>query len=389
MRTRSLLMNWSFPMHISHTIRLTGLAFLVAIACAASPALAKSSKKSNSGQTVEIALAPAFGGGTSASGKVTFIDRSNRDEFTVRVEGLPMGSYDLFVGGSRIADFTVVPKGLNTEGIIEFDSKGKYGKRRLNFDPRGKVIEVRNTLMVVVAGTLPAAPPGQVAFSNYADNVVGQVPDSTVGRRPTGALKIRSTKQYAWMRFELQRFDRVSHTLTANGITIATFTPFSGGFARVQFTSDPSGNDLPLDFDPAGVVYRVLRGDDLIMEFVSDSGTIGGGMEPVRLSTAPLAPTGAQAPAQGAATLTARGSKLDLKIEIGNLIPGPYALRIAGSSEGVIHVSLSSDITRGLLELSNYRSGVGILPLGVDPRGRTVEVLQGDTVVLKTVYPNS
>lgn len=379
-------------MHISHTIRLSALAFLLVIACAASPALAKNSKKnkgSSADQTVEIALAPAFGGGTGASGKATFVDRSKRDEFTVRVEGLPMGSYDLFVGGSRIADFPVVPKALTTEGIIEFDSKGKNGKRRLNFDPRGKTIEVRNTLMVLVAGTLPAAPPEQVAFSNYADNVVGQVPGSTVGRRPTGALKIRSTSQYAWMRFELQRFDRVSHTLTANGITIATFTPFSGGFARVQFTSDPSGNDLPLDFDPAGVIYRVLRGDDLIMEFVSDSGSIGGGMEPVRLSTAPLAPTGAQAPAQGAATLTARGSKLDLKIEVRNLIPGPYTLRIAGSSEGVIHVSFSSDLTKGLLELSNYRSGVGILPLGVDPRGRTVEVFQGDAVVLKTVYPST
>jgi hypothetical protein len=368
--------------HMHRFLSLFLAVFLVTLGATAAPALAK--KKSPA--IVSTALAPSFGGGTGGSGTATHEDRGKRETFTIEVEGIPMGFYDVFVGGARVADLTVSPTGTGSEGTVEFDTKRTAGKRRLNFDPRGKAIEIRNALVVVLAGTLPAGPVGQPSFSDYADTIASSSPGT--GRRPRGSLKIRSTSEFAWMRFELQHLARVSHTITANGVPIATVYPMAGGIGRVQLSSDPSGNDVLLDFDPAGVTYRVMKADELVMEFISDPGTIGGGMEPVRLTTKPLAPTGVQPPAQGAATLTARGPKLDLKIEVGSLIPGPYSLRIAGSTEGSIHISLSSDPTRALLELSNYRSGPGVFPLGIDPRGRDIEIVGNGFVVLRTVFPN-
>jgi hypothetical protein len=356
-------------------------AFLFTLGTTAAPAMAKKSPT-----TVSTALAPTFGGGSGASGTAVHTDNGKRRTFTIEVTGLPMGFYDVFVGGGRITDLTVFPDGAENAGIIGFDTKRRAGTLRLNFDPRGKAIEIRDALTVVLAGVLPARPDGEVAFSDYADTIASTSPGT--GRRPRGSLKIRSSSQFAWMRFELQHLDRAAHTITANGVPIASVFPMAGGIGRVQLTSDPSGNDFLLDFDPAGVTYRVMKGTELVMEFISDPGTIGGGMEPVRLITDALDPTGVQPPAQGAATLTARGPKLDLKIEVGSLIPGPYSLRIAGSTEGSIHISVSSDPTRALLELSNYRSGPGVFPLGIDPRGREIEIVGNGVVVLRTVFPN-
>lgn len=372
-------------MLLCSSLRLIGLTLVAAagLLWSGAPALGGSS-----GATVSIALAPAFGGGNGASGVATHIDKGKREQFEVEVTGLSMGIYDLYVGGGKVGEIDVLPDIGQTEGEIRFDTKRKKGALRLNFDPRGKTIEVRNTFNVLLSGVLPAGSGGgsDPQYSNYGDTIQSAAPGT--GRRPTGTLKIRSSKNEAWMRFEFNRLVLEPHTITANGVTIAGFSPFPGGMRSVQFSTSPSNDDFTLDFDPAGVIYEVHDADgDFVMEFIADPGTIGGGMEPVRLSTAPLAPTGIQIGAKGAATLESRGSRLDFTIEVQNVTPGSYDVRIDGVSQGTLQITGTG--MSGEVALSNYRSGIGILPLTRDPRGRLVEIVGASSVVLKVVYPST
>lgn len=378
-------------MHLCSSFRLIGLAVVAAAGLLWPGAAAHGG---SSGTTVSIALAPAFGGGNGASGVATHIDKGKRELFEVEVAGLSMGIYDLYVGGGKVGEIDVLPDIGETEGEIRFDTKRKKGALRLNFDPRGKTIEVRNSFNVLLSGVLPAGSGGgngggsNPQYSNYGDTIQSAAPGT--GRRPTGTLKIRSSRKEAWMRFEFNRLALEPHTITANGVTIAGFSPFPGGMRSVQFSTSPSNNDFTLDFDPAGVTYQVLDADgDFVMEFIADPGTIGGGMEPVRLSTAPLIPTGIQLGAMGAATLESRGTRLDFTVEVQNVMPGSYDVRIDGVSQGTLTVTSGGGMNGGEVALSNYRSGIGILPLTRDPRGKLVEVVGASAVVLKVVYPST
>jgi len=355
---------------------------------ALAPVSADAKSSSKNPVTIEVALAPVFGGTPLATGKATHIDRGKQDSFTVEVHNLPMGIYYLTVGGAKVGDIEVYSDGVETHGMIEFDTKKQFGKQKLYFNPLGKQIEIRTVFGTVMGGELPASLPSpDPVYSDYADNVVGQA-TATAGKRPRGSLKIRSNDAYAWMHFELQRLSAGAHTLTANDVPIANFTPLSGGFARLEFETDPSGDDYPLNFDPAGVTYRVIRGDSVVLTFTTDPGTIGGGLEPVRLITTTLAPTGEEPGAEGDAALNAKGSNLDLEVHIGSLSPGPYSLRIAGSSQGTIHIHIGSD-PFAIFDLSNYRSGIGVLPLTVDPRGKLMEIVDDtNAVVLTRTFPN-
>ncbi len=362
------------------------IAVALALFLGASPSLAKNPTG------VSTALAPTFGTDSGASGKATYARKGSNARFTVAVEGLPMGTYDLYVNSAKVGDFTVTPDGLKTRGAIAFDTKRRSKVHRLNFDPRGKAIEVYNGLVVVLAGVLPGAPPDRVYYSNYAATLVGVPMGDTpgTGRPARGSLKIRSNKNSAWVHFELQRLAQEPHTLTANDVAIASITPGPGGFARVEFSTDPGDGDRPLDFDPAGVTYRFIRDADGIvaLEFVSDPGTIGGGLAPVRRIDSPLFGTGIQPMAMGHSSLTARGAKLDFTVQIEGVVPGPYVLRINGDSQGPIEVSMSAEVSVGFVELSNYRSGIGIGPLSLDPRGKKIDILAGGVIVLTTVFPN-
>jgi len=67
---------------------------------------------------------------------------------------------------------------------------------------------------------------------------------------------------------------------------------------------------------------------------------------------------------------------------------GSYALRIGGTVVGTLQAALDVDGTvRGELE---FRDPVepGKILLDFDTRGQQIDVLQGNTVVLETLFPN-
>ncbi len=79
----------------------------------------------------------------SARGEVELEQEPNEVEFEVEIEDLPLGNYDLFVDGVNKGVITVVNDEGGSEGEIEFRFPEEIGKPLLDFDPRGKLIEVR------------------------------------------------------------------------------------------------------------------------------------------------------------------------------------------------------------------------------------------------------
>jgi hypothetical protein len=78
-------------------------------------------------------------------------DDCDRD-FRVEVENLPLGTYDLFVGGVDRGDIQVVLVMGEEEGEIEFDTDpNEVGKELLTFDPRGQLIEVKQGATVFLS----------------------------------------------------------------------------------------------------------------------------------------------------------------------------------------------------------------------------------------------
>ena len=78
-----------------------------------------------------------------ASGKAEYrVDSRGRHRFKVEVEDVPVGSYSLVVGGVSRGVIAVAETADGVQGEVEFTSKTEAGARRLNFDPRGQLLEI-------------------------------------------------------------------------------------------------------------------------------------------------------------------------------------------------------------------------------------------------------
>ena len=82
-----------------------------------------------------------------------------------------------------------------------------------------------------------------------------------------------------------------------------------------------------------------------------------------------------------------REDRTDFRVEIEDVPVGPYSLHVGGQTVGVIQVkTLADGSIEGELEFRNPVEPGKIL-LDFDPRGQNIEVLDGSTVILETLFP--
>jgi len=92
--------------------------------------------------------------------------------------------------------------------------------------------------------------------------------------------------------------------------------------------------------------------------------------------------------ASGDVRLEGRMDRADFRVEIEDVPAGSYDLSIGGEIVGSLQAALDVDGTvRGELE---FRDPVepGKILLDFDPRGQQINVLEGNTVVLETLFPS-
>ncbi|NNK37794.1 MAG: hypothetical protein HKP03_04895 [Xanthomonadales bacterium] len=92
-----------------------------------------------------------------ASGDAKLEPREDRTDFSVEIEDVPVGTYNLRIGGSQVATITVVTlMDGSTEGEAEFRQPVEPGKILLDFDPRGQMIEVLDGSTMILETAFPS-----------------------------------------------------------------------------------------------------------------------------------------------------------------------------------------------------------------------------------------
>lgn len=93
-----------------------------------------------------------------ASGDAELEPRADRTDFSVEIEDVPEGSYGLRIGGDMVGTIQAVQLMDGTvEGELEFRNPVEPGKILLDFDPRGKRIEVLDETTVILEAMFPSS----------------------------------------------------------------------------------------------------------------------------------------------------------------------------------------------------------------------------------------
>lgn len=303
---------------------------------------------------------------------------SGRRTFSVQLTGATAGNWLLYVDGVSRGSFT--SKGSSAK--ISFDTAPvKAGTLLLDFDPRGKVLDIAQDTNLVFTGPMVA----KAANVNFVSNPKSQtafIPST--GADPDGTARVKLKVRRDASRkcsVELEGLPVGTYELLADGTAVANIevkTSDDGTEGEVEFSNrDDDSEELPLTFDPEKSVFTVQR--EATVYFQGLLTFAGGGS-----STAPtsveetLSSTGLDADARGKAEfeIDDRGRR-KFSVEIEDVAEGVYELWVGGVLRGSIEAESDDDEIEGEIEFESGDDDSDELPLDFDPRGLLIEVKNG------------
>ncbi|MBI5505185.1 MAG: hypothetical protein HY899_10320 [Deltaproteobacteria bacterium] len=184
-------------------------------------------------------------------------------DFSVEIEDIAVGSYDLFVAGQLRGQIVVTDDGTGPKGELEFESSSDdAGKLLLSFDPRGQAIEITQGSAVFFSGTFDgtAQPPTTCVDTNV------ELPLANSGVDSNGKGKVRYRLDDtcdADLRVEIEDVALGTYELWAGGELRGTFDVIDvagENQGEIEFETSPSAGQLPLTFDPRGQNVEVQQG---------------------------------------------------------------------------------------------------------------------------------
>ena len=345
----------------------------------------------SSGSTAKLRarLAPTDLAPAGSEAKASFeIRKDGRRRFEVEIEGVPSGDYPVFVDGTERGAIAVGSLG---RGQLEWGDDN--GGPPLDFDPRGKLIDVAGSAGILFSGSLDGAIPG-VNQCTFSETVTALVAAPAAGSG-SGNTKLR-TREDCRRDFsvEIEDVPAGDYELFVGGVSRGTIQVTDvGGQTKgeLEFTSEPGEvGELFLDFEPVGATVEVKQGATLFFSLTQGGpGTGGGGGgggscdgAPLEIAL-PLLATADAAGAKGDVRYRIRDDcRTDFKVEIEDVADDGYDLQVGGVSRGTITVVAG----KGELEFSDPVEA-GKTLLDFDPRGQLVQVLSGATVILERSFP--
>ncbi len=199
--------------------------------------------------------------------KSRYRETPNQVSFKVEVEGLPVGAYVLSVDGVMRAPITVTDTSSGTHGEVEFRSPGEIGRLPLNFDPRGKSLQIlRNG--TVVGGSNNAATGtgsnGAPPFGNLTRMVALSASDGVA----SGDAKLK------------QQPNQVSFSVEIEDVAIGSYELYVGATRRGQIVASNQNGQVKgelefqtpvepgkqlLNFDPRGQRIEVRNANGVVL----------------------------------------------------------------------------------------------------------------------------
>src|SRR6056297_579374 len=388
-----------------------------------------------------------------ASGEAKFEATARRIEFDVEIEDVPLGEYQLLVGGELRGMITVTDTPDGPEGEIEYGSPRDDDELLLDFDPRDQIIEILQGSTVVLEGISDAtgSNPGN-GDDDSPEFGNGEIEIDLVnsGLFPAGSGDAEFEQESDRVDFEVEIEDVPvgPYALFVGGVergTIEVVDTLNGSEGEIEFRTPFEAGKLPLDFDPRGELIEVLdagglafsadfpledtgddsgdddsgdddsgdddsgdddsgdddSGDDDSGEDDSgdddsgdddsgddDSGDDSGDGDGTQTSIEIELDNGGVYPlASGDADYQAEDGERDFSVEIEDVPVGNYRLVIDGMDRAAISVSETDDGTEGEIEFSDPQDDD--LLLDFDPLGATIEVFDGETLILSAEFPTT
>jgi hypothetical protein len=337
---------------------------------------------------LRVRLAPTALAPSGSEAKADFeVRKDGEKRFEVELVRATPGDYAVFVDGVERGTVTVGSLG---RGELEWGDDD--GGPPLDFDPRGKVIDVSTGAGIVWSGTLAGSIPGVTACT-LSETETALVPTAAAGAG-SGDTKLRIREDCRRdFSVEIEDVPVGDYDLVVDGVprgTIAAVDAAGQVKGEIEFTSKTGESELFLDFEPVGAAIEVKQGDVVFFTLAQGGpGTGGGGGggggcagAPLEIDLPLLAANGSGA--QGDVRFRIRDDCAeDFKVEIEDVSDGGYDLRVGGVTRATITVSGGE----GEVE---FRDPVepGKILLDFDPRGQAVEVFDGGTLILQRAFPS-
>ena len=309
---------------------------------------------------------------SDASGIISGSFKPKKTSFAVAAVKLaPSQSYRLVIAGRVVGE--AVSSKAGAWGL-KFEAPDKKKTLRLDFDPRGAVVEIRNAEEgVVLEGVFSGA--GEKQKSNVNESVELEPAEAESTLKASARYSL-SSSGIAQFKVSLAKLgSTLPVELRLDGQPIAqNLAVERNGSLKVTFRSPTKTNTLPLDFDPRGGLLDVIQDGAVIATAEVRAKAYGANLAD-RVSFRLPIPS-AQTPAEGRAvakwTVDERARR-KFSVEIEDVEEGDYELSVGGVVRGVFSAVDGEDGVEGEIEFENDDDDDS-LQLDFDPVGAQVEI---------------
>ena len=217
---------------------------------------------------IETAL-KTVGPDSDASGEVKFEKEADKAEFKVEVEDLTTGTYDVVVADTTRGELDV--GGDDGEAEVEFRRPSEESHPTLDFDPRGRRVEVQQDGTPYLEAVVPTDDnENEDGEDEEEDNEVEIEADlDNTGPDSDAAGEVEFEKEADKAEFKVEVEDLTTGTYD---VVVADTTRGEldvggdDGEAEVEFRRPSEEGHPPLDFDPRGQRVAVQRNGSSYLE---------------------------------------------------------------------------------------------------------------------------
>lgn len=331
----------------------------------------------------------------------------NRIEFRLR-ESTDVGFMQDAIPGNdsvrRIGTMTIVFDSCNSGAVTYETDHEEVGSGSFRIE---RLSEVMNTHCT-----------GGISDDMPADEMFGsqrlELAAAREGFGGSGHARYEDFPAHMELEVEVEDMPNGIYDLHVGGMERGSFEVI-GGRGEIRFSSPAEDGYMLMNFDPRGMQIEIHDAMGLALssfdaQFERDdhehgghgydcaSGHMGGGMgmggimdcvedgEFVEIEVE-LQNTGALFDAEGEAEWEMSAERVRFAVEIEDVPVGSYALRVNSMEVGVIEAhEMHGGEVFGRISFRDPAT-YGMEPLDFEPRGQLIEVLQGDNVILETVFP--
>lgn len=317
----------------------------------------------------------------------------NSTDFSVELEQMDAGDYEVWVDGTPRGELTVDGSG---EGEVEFKTPQDGNKPLLDFEVLDQLIEVKQGATTFFGDTFDGSGTGGSGGGGSGGSA-SKIEVFMVNVGPDGNAKgrLRHELKGGKRRFdvEVENLDGGTYQILVAGAPVAEFT--ADGFeTEIEFQDPVEAGKVLLNFEPLGAQVDVVSGGQTYLTAVmpaagtgapskakkgaKDTGKSKGDGLLVVLLNSGLAPG-----ASGKAKLEVSG-ETEFEVEFEDVPAGDYELVVGGT----VRAGTSAVDGAGEFRFSTS-PGAGESLLDFVVQGQLVEVTDGVDVLLSTVFPVS